>query len=142
MRPRGGMVDRLTPEARSRLMAAVGGKDTAPELAVRRMLHAMGYRFRLHRRDLPGTPDIVLPRHGKAIFVHGCFWHGHEGCRLGRPSKSRVEYWGPKIAANRARDARKAAALRRAGWSVATVWECETRQMNKLSARLRRFLAG
>lgn len=135
------MVDRLTPEARSRLMAAVGGKDTAPELAVRRMLHAMGLRFRLHRRDLPGSPDIVLPRHGKAIFVHGCFWHGHEGCRFGRPSKSRVEYWGPKIAANRARDARKAAALRRAGWSVGTVWECETRQTNKLAARLRRFLA-
>jgi DNA mismatch endonuclease (patch repair protein) len=136
------MADRLTPEVRSRLMAAVGSKNTAPELAVRRMLHAMGYRFRLHRHDLPGSPDVVLPRLGKAIFVHGCFWHGHEGCRLGRPSKSRVEYWGPKIAANRARDARKAAALRRAGWSVATVWECETRQMTKLAARLRRFLAA
>jgi DNA mismatch endonuclease (patch repair protein) len=136
------MIDRLTPEARSRLMAKVGGKDTAPELVVRRMLHAMGYRFRLHRRGLPGTPDIVLPRHGKAIFVHGCFWHGHDGCRLGRPSKSRVEYWGPKIADNRARDARNAAALRRADWSVATVWECQTREKNKLAARLRRFLSA
>lgn len=136
------MVDRLSSEARSQLMAAVGGKDTAPELAVRRLLHALGYRFRLHRRDLPGTPDVVLPRHGKVIFVHGCFWHGHRGCRLGRPAKSRIEYWGPKIAGNRARDARKAAALRRAGWSVATVWQCETRNINKLANRLRRFLAA
>jgi DNA mismatch endonuclease, patch repair protein len=122
-------------------MAAIGSKDTGPELVVRRMLHGMGYRFRLHRRDLPGTPDIVLPRLRKAIFVHGCFWHGHEGCKLGRPSKSRVEYWGPKIAGNRARDERKEAALRQAGWSVGTVWECETRQMNDLAAHLRRFLA-
>ena len=129
-------------EPRSRLMASVASQDTAPGLAVRRMLPAMGYRFRLHHRDLPGTPDVVLPRHGKAIFVHGCFGHGHEGCRLAHPSKSRVEYWGPKIASNRARDARKAAALRRAGWSVASVWGCETRAMNKLAARLRRFLAA
>lgn len=110
-------------------MAAVGGKDTAPELAVRRMLHAMGYRFRLHRRDLPGTPDIVLPRHGKAIFVHGCFWHGHEGCRLGRPSKSRVEYWGPKIAANRARDARKAAAPSPRSSSATTLSPCSNSRL-------------
>lgn len=121
-------------------MAKVGSKDTMPEIVVRRLLHAMGYRFRLHRGDLPGTPDIVLPRLGKAIFVHGCFWHGHSGCRLGRLPKSRIEYWGPKIAANRARDARKAAALRRAGWSVATVWECETRRHDRLAARLLRFL--
>ena len=121
-------------------MAKVGSKDTTPEMVVRRMLHAMGYRFRLHRRDLPGTPDIVLPRLGKAVFVHGCYWHGHSGCRLGRLPKSRLEYWGPKIAANRERDARKAAALRRAGWSVATVWECETRRRERLAARLQRFL--
>lgn len=135
------MVDRMTPEARSRLMAAVGSENTAPELAVRRMLHSMGFRFRLHRRDLPGTPDIVLPKFRKAIFVHGCFWHGHEGCRLGRPPKSRIEYWGPKIKANRARDGRKAAALRHAGWSVATVWDCETRAPDKLATHLRRFLS-
>lgn len=121
-------------------MARVGSKDTMPEIVVRQLLHAMGYRFRLHRRDLPGTPDVVLPRLGKAIFVHGCFWHGHSGCRLGRLPKSRLEYWGPKIAANRARDARKATALRRAGWSVATVWECETRRPDRLAARLLRFL--
>lgn len=122
-------------------MAAVGGKDTAPELAVRRMLHAMGFRFRLHRRDLPGTPDIVLPGRRKAIFVHGCFWHGHRRCAFGRLPKSRLDYWAPKIESNRLRDARKAAALRRAGWSVATVWACATREPDRLAARLRRFLA-
>src|SRR5918997_5420787 len=93
------MPDHLTPEARSALMARIRGKDTQPDLAVRRLLHAMKFRFRLHRRDLPGTPDIVLPGRRKAIFVHGCFWHGH-GCACARLPKSRVEYWGPKIAAN------------------------------------------
>ena len=95
----------------------------------------------LHRRDLPGTPDIVLPGRRKAIFVHGCFWHGH-GCRCARLPKSRVEYWGPKIAANRARDGRKAAALRREGWSVACVWECQLRKPAALERRLARFLDG
>ena len=120
-------------------MARIRGKDTQPELAVRRLLHAMGFRFRLHRRDLPGTPDIVLPGRRKAIFVHGCFWHGH-GCGCARLPKSRLDYWGPKIATNRARDGRKAAALRRAGWSVAVVWECKVRRPAALEGRLRRFL--
>jgi DNA mismatch endonuclease, patch repair protein len=123
-------------------MASVGTKDTAPELAVRRLLHSMGYRFRLHRRDLPGTPDIVLPRYEKAIFVHGCFWHGHAGCRFGRLPKSRLGYWAPKIAANRARDIRKATALRRVGWSVSTVWACETKDLSKLAGRLQRFIGA
>jgi DNA mismatch endonuclease (patch repair protein) len=133
------MTDRLTPEARSALMARIRGKDTEPERAVRRLLHAMGFRFRLHRRDLPGTPDIVLPGRRKAIFVHGCFWHGH-GCGRARLPKTRLDYWGPKIAANRARDARKTAALRRAGWSVAAVWECQLRRPSVLERRLTRFL--
>lgn len=133
------MPDHLSAEARSALMSRIRGKDTQPELAVRRLLHAMGFRFRLHRRDLPGTPDIVLPGRRKAIFVHGCFWHGH-GCGCARLPKSRVEYWGPKIAANRARDGRKAAALRRAGWSVAAVWECQLRKPDSLEKRLARFL--
>lgn len=120
-------------------MARIRGKDTKPEVAVRRLLHAMGYRFRLHRRDLPGTPDIVLPGRRKAILVHGCFWRGH-GCRLGKPAASRVEYWAPKIAANRARDRRKAAALRPAGWSLAVVWECRLRDPAALRRRLAAFL--
>lgn len=133
------MADILTPERRSALMARIRAKDTKPEMAVRRLLHAMGYRFRLHRRDLPGTPDIVLPGRQAAIFVHGCFWHGH-GCKIGQPSKSRVEYWAPKIAGNRARDARRIAALRRAGWRVAVLWECRVRRGDGLEARLARFL--
>ena len=135
------MADRLSPEARSALMARIRGKDTRPELAVRSMLHAMGFRFRLHRRDLPGTPDIVLPGRRKAIFVHGCFWHGHR-CGCARLPKTRLDYWGPKIAANRARDGRKAAALRREGWSVAAVWECQLRKPDLLERRLARFLEG
>lgn len=119
-------------------MARIRGKDTKPELVVRRMLHAMGYRFRLHRRDLPGRPDIVLPGRGAVIFVHGCFWHGH-GCKLGQPSKSRVEYWGPKIAATRLRDARRIAALRRSGWRVAVLWECTIRR-GAIGPRLARLL--
>lgn len=134
------MADRLTPEARSRNMSAIRGKDTAPELTVRRMLHAMGYRFRLHRRDLPGIPDIVLPRHGKAIFVHGCFWHGHEGCRRASMPGTRQDYWLPKIERNRARDCRAVARMRRAGWSVAVVRECAVQRPDRLRERLRRFM--
>lgn len=125
--PQANMTDSLSPEARSALMARIRGQDTTPELTVRRLLHAMGYRFRLHRRDLAGRPDIVLPARRKVIFVHGCFWHGHAGCRLSRMPASRTDYWGPKLIRNRRRDVRNAAALRRDGWSVAIVWECQTR---------------
>jgi DNA mismatch endonuclease (patch repair protein) len=122
-------------------MQAVRGKDTAPELAVRSLLHRMGYRFRLHRKDLPGTPDIVLPGRRAAIFVHGCFWHGH-GCKIGQPPKSRLDYWLPKIEANRERDGHKAAALQAAGWRVLTVWQCEIKDLDVLEARLWNFLGG
>jgi len=135
-----GMADRITPEARSANMSRIRGKDTKPELAVRRMLHAMGYRFRLHRRDLPGTPDIVLPGRRKAIFVHGCFWHGHAGCRLAAKPATRPEFWADKIAKNQARDRRAVAKLRRLGWSVGTIWECGLRDPERLAARLHRFL--
>lgn len=121
-------------------MARVRSRDTAPELVVRRLLQAMGYRFRLHRRDLPGTPDIVFPARRNALFVHGCFWHGHEGCRLGRLPASRIEYWRPKLARNRARDARNLSALRRGAWSTSVVWECQTRSVAALQKRLSRFL--
>jgi DNA mismatch endonuclease (patch repair protein) len=133
------MVDNRTEASRSALMSRIGSKNTAPELVVRRLLHAMGYRFRLHRRDLPGTPDIVLPRLRKAIFVHGCFWHAH-GCRIGQPPKSRPEFWAPKLARNRARDTEKSEALGRAGWDVLTLWQCEIKERTGLEARLLEFL--
>lgn len=119
------MADRLTPEARSALMSRIRGKDTKPELAVRRMLHAMGYRFRLHRKDLPGRPDIVFPGRRKVIFVHGCFWHGHEGCRHAARPSTRADFWAAKIAGNRARDGRNLVSLRDAGWGPLVLWECE-----------------
>lgn len=120
-------------------MARVKSKNTAPELAVRRLLHGLGYRFRLHRKDLPGTPDIVFPKYQKVIFVNGCFWHGH-GCSQGRAPKSRENYWGPKLSMNRERDERKIEALDRAGWASLTVWQCEIQDEESLARRLREFL--
>jgi DNA mismatch endonuclease (patch repair protein) len=120
-------------------MGRIGSKNTAPELIVRRLLHSLGYRFRLHRKDLPGTPDIVLPGRRKAIFVHGCFWHAHS-CRIGRPPKSRPEFWEPKLARNRARDEENSRDLEEAGWDVLTVWQCETKDKVALSELLEKFL--
>ena len=119
----------------------IGSKNTAPELIVRRLLHGMGYRFRLHRKDLPGSPDIVLPGRRKAIFVHGCFWHAH-GCRIGRPPKSRPEFWEPKLARNKARDLHNNEALGQAGWDVLTLWQCEIKDRQALADRLLTFLEG
>ena len=132
--------DRLTPEARSALMARIRGRDTAPELRLRALLHAMGYRFRLHRADLPGTPDVVLPGRRKVLFLHGCFWHRHAGCRFATVPRTRVGFWDEKFARNLARDARVRRALNRAGWSVAVVWECALRDEARLARRLERFL--
>lgn len=134
------MVDRVDLASRSRIMQKVGTKNTGPEVAVRSLLHRMGYRFRLHRKDLPGTPDIVLPRLRVAIFVHGCFWHAH-GCPKGRLPKSRHEYWVPKLAANRARDERHMQALLAAGWRVEIVWQCELKDAAALAGRLDSVLA-
>jgi DNA mismatch endonuclease (patch repair protein) len=117
-------------------MRSITKKNTRPELAVRQMLHAMGFRFRLHRRDLPGTPDIVLPAHKTAIQVHGCFWHQHRGCRHAKLPRTRPEYWLPKLARNVERDAEAKAALRGAGWRVLAIWECETKMPEKLQRRL------
>lgn len=133
------MVDTRTTEQRRRIMQAVKGKDTGPEWAVRRLLHRAGYRYRLHARRLPGTPDIVFPGRRKVIFVHGCFWHGHE-CRIGQPPKSRLEYWGDKIRANRARDLRKNAELETLNWDVLVIWQCEIKDLEALEVRLRTFL--
>ena len=133
------MTDRLDPDRRRRLMQQVKGKDTQPEKFVRSLLHRLGYRFRLHRKDLPGTPDIVFPSRRLVIFVHGCFWHGH-GCRIGQLPKSHLEYWYPKIQANRERDQRKKLALENAGWRVAVVWQCELFDSDALSVSLQRLL--
>jgi DNA mismatch endonuclease (patch repair protein) len=121
-------------------MARIGPKNTKPELIVRRLLHAMGRRFRLHRRDLPGTPDIVLPGLRKALFVHGCFWHRHPGCSKATMPKTRQAFWLGKFERNVERDHRKEEELNAAGWDVLTVWECETRNLALLEKRLRTWL--
>lgn len=121
-------------------MAKVRGRDTTPELRVRRIAHALGARFRLHRRDLPGTPDLVFPRRKLALFVHGCFWHRHQGCRYATSPKTRSEFWSRKFEANMARDGRNERDLRSRGWRVEVIWECETRNPLVLADRLRAIL--
>lgn len=133
-------MDRLTKEHRSWNMSRIKGKNTDPERQVRSLLHRMGYRFRLHRRDLPGNPDIVLPKYQVAVFVHGCFWHRHKGCKYAYTPKSRVEFWREKFDKNVTRDRKARQQLCKAGWRVLTVWECELRIPQKLSARLRECL--
>lgn len=132
-------MDTLTKAVRSQLMSRIRSKDTKPELTVRSMLHGMGYRFRLHRRDLPGRPDIVLVRHKKIVLVHGCFWHGHS-CRLASKPKSNQDYWLPKIERNRSRDRSALRALKLAGWKVLVLWECEIRRQAGLVGKLRKFM--
>ncbi|MEO4041146.1 very short patch repair endonuclease [Hoeflea sp. CAU 1731] len=131
-----------TDPARSAVMRAVKSRDTAPEMVVRRLVHALGYRYRLHRRDLPGAPDLVFPGRRKVVFVHGCFWHGHDCPRGARAPKTNADYWRAKIARNTARDARNAQALADAGWRVLTVWECETPKAKRaaLEVKLKAFL--
>ena len=114
---------------RSRIMSSIRSKDTGPEMAVRRHLHAVGLRFRLHRAGMPGRPDLVLPRHRAVVFVHGCFWHGHDGCY--RPPRTRAQWWADKIARNRARDVAAETALAGAGWRVFVVWECSLRRSER-----------
>lgn len=133
-------MDTLTPVERSARMALVRGKDTKPEMVVRRLVHGLGYRYRLHRRDLPGTPDLVFPARRKVILVHGCFWHRHARCALARLPKSRVEFWLPKLTANAERDARNERALRRLGWGVMKIWECQLGDTARLASRIGRFL--
>jgi len=121
------VADIVAPAVRSRMMASIRSRDTKPEMAVRRYLHGLGFRYRLSPRELPGRPDLVLPRYKAAIFVHGCFWHGHDSCRLAKMPTSRVEFWTTKISATKKRDATETTKLRALGWRVAIIWECALR---------------
>lgn len=134
------MVDHLSPARRSLNMSRITSRDTRPEMIVRRLCHRMGYRFRLHNSKLPGKPDIVFRSRKAVIFVHGCFWHQHTGCRRATIPKSRPEYWMPKLQRNRDRDETNRAALISAGWNVLVVWECDTRDEGQLADTIRNFL--
>jgi DNA mismatch endonuclease (patch repair protein) len=136
------MVDSIDQVARSAVMARVRGKNTRPELIVRKLVFAAGYRYRLHVRSLPGSPDLVFPGRKKVIFVHGCFWHRHDNCNLARMPKSRVEFWSDKLNGNKARDERSYEALRHAGWRVHVVWECELGDLAALEDTIRAFLGS
>ncbi len=135
------MVDKLSKERRSWNMSRIRSRDTAPELAVRSVLHRLGYRFRLHRRDLPGRPDVVLPKYRVAVLVHGCFWHRHLACIDCSNPKTRRQYWGPKLLGNQKRDVRNRRLLRRLGWKPIVIWECQTKDTACLSAKLARTLS-
>ena len=130
------MSDRLTRQQRHHCMSRIRGKNTKPEILVRKGLHARGFRFRLHNKKLPGSPDVVLPKYGVAIMVNGCFWHGHKGCRYATKPKTNVAFWETKIARNRHRDEVTNAHLEALGWHVITVWECELRGESILASRL------
>ncbi|MGB9197358.1 MAG: DNA mismatch endonuclease Vsr [Terriglobales bacterium] len=133
-------MDTLSPAQRSRRMSLVRSKDTKPELRVRRIAHRLGYRFRLHQGHLPGKPDLVFTRLRKVVFVHGCFWHRHAGCPRTRTPKSRFDFWVPKLKGNRLRDLRNMNSLRRLGWKVQIIWECETEWPELIEKRLKGFL--
>lgn len=136
------MADTISTEKRSYVMSLVKGKNTRPEMLVRRMVHAAGFRYRLHDAKLPGKPDLVFSRKRKVIFVHGCFWHRHEGCALNRIPKSNQDFWLPKLEGNKTRDEINIRKLHAAGWETLVVWECELRQLNTLERRLRMFLTN
>lgn len=132
-------MDKLTTTRRSENMRAIKSAHTKPEMTVRKLVYSMGFRYRLHRKDLPGRPDLVFPSRRKVIFVHGCFWHQHS-CREGRVPSSNVEYWRPKLERNAARDAENVSKLQHQGWSVLVVWECEVKDVSALKTTLATFL--
>jgi DNA mismatch endonuclease (patch repair protein) len=138
------VVDIVDRETRSRMMSGIKGRNTKPEMIVRRLLHGMGFRYRLHAKDLPGRPDIVFRRRRAAIFVQGCFWHRHPdpNCRLARLPKSRIDFWLPKLEGNRIRDQANLERLSSLGWRVLLVWECQLRDREQLVNELRRFVEG
>ncbi len=134
------MTDHVDSAKRSTMMAAVHAKDTEPEMVVRKIVHSMGYRYRLHVKELPGKPDLVFSRRRKIIFVHGCFWHRHEACTRASMPKTRVSFWQSKFDANIARDEIVLRSLKKDGWRVMTVWQCELKSVERLTKRLKRFL--
>jgi DNA mismatch endonuclease, patch repair protein len=133
-------VGAFTKQQRSAVMRSIRKTDTQPEIAVRRLLHSLGYRFRLYGKDIPGRPDIVFRSRRKVIFVNGCFWHQHAGCRLARQPKSNLSYWIPKLEGNRRRDQKVRRLLKRVDWSYLTLWECQIRKQNGLDEKLQRYL--
>lgn len=135
-------MDKLNSEQRSRNMAQIKGTNTKPEKLVRSLLHSMGYRFRLHNKQIPGKPDIVLPRYKAVVFVHGCFWHGHERCKRATIPATRPEFWEKKISGNKERDKRTVAALEDLGYRCLIVWQCELKDVEALKHRLSDFLGG
>jgi len=135
-------MDVFTPEERSRIMAKVHGKDTKPELIVRKLAFSLGFRFRVNAKALPGKPDLSIKSRKKAIFVHGCFWHRHEGCKLASTPVSNLEYWLSKFEGNMARDRKHLANYKAMGWKPLVIWECETRQIDKLRKRLKAYLSS
>jgi DNA mismatch endonuclease (patch repair protein) len=134
------MADKISKEHRSWNMSRVKSKNTRPELMIRSILHKQGYRFRLNRKDLPGKPDIVLPKHQKIIFVHGCFWHQHSGCSASKRPSTNVEFWDEKLDSNIKRDRYNQESLRKLGWDICVIWECETRKKDVLVKKLKGFL--
>lgn len=134
------MVDILTPEQRSSIMSRIKGRETKPEKLVRSILHKIGYRFTLHNKNLPGKPDIVLPRHQKIVFVHGCFWHGHKRCKRAKRPDTHKEFWNRKIEGNIKRDEKVGRQLRSLGWKLLVLWQCQTRDIEKLLKSLERFM--
>ncbi len=136
------MADVFSQQKRSEIMGRVKSENTRPEIRVRRRLHALGYRFRLHRKDLPGKPDLTLPKHKTVIFVHGCFWHGHPGCKHAALPASNHEYWQAKIGRNAARDRKNQQLLAEQGWRVLVLWECRMRTAEALDGELRRLIRG
>lgn len=133
-------MDRLSPQRRSWLMSRVRSKNTTPEMRIRSALHSMGYRYRVHLKHLPGKPDVVFTKRRKVIFIHGCFWHGHEGCRYAKLPKTRIEFWSEKVSKNRTRDRLSIEALTEAGWSVLVVWQCELKDFSNLIEKLCDFI--
>lgn len=133
-------MDRIPPEKRRALMSKIKGGNTAPEMIVRRLVFSMGYRYRLHRKDLPGRPDLVFRSRKSVVFVHGCFWHQHKGCKKATIPKTRTEFWSKKLNRNAERDVEVRKALTKLGWRVLTIWECETKEPNNLTVKIREFL--
>lgn len=133
-------MDNLSSAERSEIMARVRSKDSRPELLVRKLVFRLGYRYRLHDRSLPGCPDLVFRKRRKVIFVHGCFWHRHQGCSLARLPKSRLEFWLPKLESNKQRDTKNKRLLQTQGWEALTIWECQIRKSENLNALIKGFL--